>query len=128
MAGVVGESEEGGEGAVVWCSLPVGEHEFLSKGFRPSRVRNTPLVARAPPPPCRLGRNVEGSQRGELGQVAPVEFFSALQEDGHRGRRRDIVGQRGEDKVKKKLVSGQVPWRVSQRARGGNAIIPADQR
>lgn len=70
--------EEGGEGAVVWRSLPAREHDFLVKGFRPARVRGAPLVARASP----LGWGVQGCQGGELGQLALVEFVSVLCEGG----------------------------------------------
>lgn len=80
VAGTIGESEEGGEGAVVWRSLPTCEHDFLGKGFRPSGVLGVPLVARASPVAASLGRGVERRQGGELGQLALVEFISVLQE------------------------------------------------
>lgn len=84
MAGAIGKSEEGGEGAVVWCSLPAREHDFLGKGFRPSRV---PLVFRASPLAGSLGRCVEGCQGGELRQLALVEFIGILREHKEWGRR-----------------------------------------
>lgn len=74
--------EEGGEGAVVWRSLPAREHDFLVKGFRPARVRGAPLVARASPLAAGLGWGVQGCQGGELGQLALVEFVSVLCEGG----------------------------------------------
>lgn len=72
------ESEEGGEGTVVRCSLPACEHDFLVKGFRPSRVLSVPLVSRASPVAASLGRGVERCQGGELRELALVEFISTL--------------------------------------------------
>lgn len=72
----VHEPEQRREGAVVWLSLPAGEHEFLAKSCRPSRVA---LVFGASPAAASLGRGVEGRQGGELRQLALVEFVSALQ-------------------------------------------------
>lgn len=80
VAGAVSESEERGEGAVVWRSLPAREHCFLAKGFRPSGVRGVPLAARASALAAGLG--LEGRQGGELGEVALVEFISILHEGG----------------------------------------------
>lgn len=85
-AGAVGKPEEGGEGAVVWRSLPPREHEFLGRGFRPARVRGVPLVARASPLVAGPGGGVEGRQGGELGQVALVEFVGVLC-DGRAGEK-----------------------------------------
>lgn len=82
--------EEGGEGAVVWRSLPAREHDFLAKGFRPARVRGAPLVARAPPLAAGLGWGVQGCQGGELGQLALVEFVGVLCEGG--GGKGDVGG------------------------------------
>lgn len=78
LAGAVCESEEWGEGAVVWRFLPAREHDFLFKGFRPSRVRGVPLVARASPVAAGLGRGMERRQGGELRELALVEFIGIL--------------------------------------------------
>lgn len=82
MAGTIGESEEGGEGAVVWLSLPACEHEFLGKRFRPSRVRDVTLVARASAVAASLGWSVERRKGSELRELALVEFISVLREEG----------------------------------------------
>lgn len=79
----VHEPEQRREGAVVWLSLPAGEHEFLAKSCRPSRVA---LVFGASPAAASLGRGVEGRQGGELRQLALVEFVSALQGGGTDGK------------------------------------------
>lgn len=74
--GAVSESDQRSEGTVVWRLLPASEHDFLVKGFRPSRVLGVPLVSGALPVAASLGRGVEGRQGGELGQLALVEFIS----------------------------------------------------
>lgn len=78
MAGTISESEEGGEGAIVWLSLPACEHDFLGKRFRPSRVLGVSLVARASAVAASLGRGVERRQGSELRKLALVEFISVL--------------------------------------------------
>lgn len=80
MAGAISKSEQGSEGAVVWRFLPACEHDFLGKGFRPSRVWGVPLGARASPVVASLRRGVERRQGGELRQMALVEFISILYE------------------------------------------------
>lgn len=80
LSGGVGESEQGGEGAVVWCSLPAREHGFLFKALRPVRVRRVPLVARASPLVAGRGEGVERRQGRELREVAFVELISVLRE------------------------------------------------
>lgn len=75
----VGESEQGGEGAVVSCSLPVCEHGFLFKSLRPVRIGRVPLGARASPLAAGLGQGVERRQGRKLRQVALVEFISILE-------------------------------------------------
>lgn len=98
-AGAVSKSEEGGECAVVWRSLPACEHDFPGKRLRPARVRGVPLVARASPLVAGLGRGVERCQGGELGQVALVEFVGVLY-GGQRGRKEEAEWEK-----KKKHVS-----------------------
>lgn len=93
VAGVICESEEGGEGAVVWLALPVCEHDFLAKGCRPSGVRRVPLVSRASPVAASLGRGMERRQRGELGEVALIEFISILH-GGVKGEEKEAEGVR----------------------------------
>lgn len=78
MARAICELEEGGEGGVVWPSLPACEHDFLGKAFRPARVLSRPLVPRASPVAARLGRSVERCQGGELRQLALIELISTL--------------------------------------------------
>lgn len=94
MAGAISKPEEGGEGAVVWRFLPACEHDFLGKGFRPSRV---PLVFQASPVAATFRRSVERSQGGELRQLALVEFICILYEGTKGGK-----GDKEEEKVQRK--------------------------
>lgn len=89
--GAVCKSEEGGEGAVIWCSLPVCEHGFLFKALRPVRIRRIPLVDWASPLVTGLGQGVERRQGSELRQVTFVEFISILRVGREAGK--CIIGQ-----------------------------------
>lgn len=75
----VGEPEQGGEGAVVGCSLPAREHGFRFESLRPVRIGRVPPGAGASPLAAGLGQGVERRQGRELGQVALVEFVSILE-------------------------------------------------
>lgn len=78
VVGSIGKSEQGGEGAIVWCSLPVCEHFFLFKALRPVWICRIPFVAWASSLVVGLGKGVERCQGSELRQVALVEFISIL--------------------------------------------------
>lgn len=71
--GAISKSEEGGEGAVVWPSLPAGQQDFLVWGVRPSRVQGVPLVFSASLVAAAPGWRVESRQGCELGQMALIE-------------------------------------------------------
>lgn len=115
--GAVGKSEQGAEGAVVWCSLPACEHGFLLKALRPVRIRCVALVGWASPLVARLGQGVERRQGRELRQVAFVEFISILQAEREAGK--DVIGQtkiifRGDDEdVDARLLPSWPFWERS---------------
>lgn len=95
--GAPGKSEQGGEGAVVWGSLPAREHGFL---LRPVRIRRVALVGWAPPLVAGLGHGVERRQGCELRQVAFVEFISVLRV-GRKARKGGLF-------VKRMILRGQM--------------------
>lgn len=86
-AAAVGEPQQGGEGAVVWRSVPARDHAFLLKGPTPVRVGRAALVGRASPLAPGLGRGVQRRQGRELRQVAFVDFVSILRVGREAGKR-----------------------------------------